>query len=206
MADKERYKKFKEMGICAICKHRPSEDGKVTCRTCREKQKKNSRKRRAYLKKIGFCPQCGSEKLVGEEKICPTCSAKKYAWNRASKRTENAKQSAKDRYLKRKEKGVCVRCGKRPAEDKKTRCRICNYIEAKRGRDYRGLGIERNERPSYGECYFCGRPVLPNKRVCLGCYQKCMANISNVTRDTTNHAWRTSEAIRIKLIKNRGAL
>lgn len=194
MADKERYKKLREKGICTICKHRPSEDGMVTCRECRAKQKTYQKERRTYLKSIGFCPQCGSEKLYGDEKLCLECSAKKYAWNLKCGRTEKAEENRKTRYERRKASGICVKCGTRPAEHGKTRCRICNFIEARRAKSYRG-DIDRNARPSYGLCYICGEKAMDGKRLCKKCAETSIKNLQN-RGSNENHPWKI-ESIRV---------
>lgn len=176
MTDKERYKKLKEEGICVFCKKNPVESGYASCKACREKAKQRQQARREWLKEKGFCPNCGSEKLIGDEKVCLGCAAKKYESNRRYKKSYDS-EKAKLRRLKRIEQHICTQCGIRKAESKKTMCRIClnkkNIYRQKHMTD-----IPRSERASYGRCYCCGEYIVDGK-LC----DKCRINkINNLPR------------------------
>lgn len=197
MTDKERYQDLKDRGICVYCKTAPAEDGKTTCRVCREKQRKQTAEKRAALRKLGICTECGSRRVYGDEKICPECAARKYASNLKQKRDpEKEHQYHKERQKKLKEKGICVKCGKRKAEDGKTRCGICNALERQRVKKYRGQGIDRSERPAYGMCYFCGKQISSGK-ICLECAERVTKNLPE---ENNNKVWRMYEKARISQI------
>lgn len=200
MTDKERYRDLKDRGICVYCKTAPAEDGKTTCRICREKQRKQTAEKRAALRELGFCTDCGSRRVYGNEKICPECAARKYASNlRQKKNPEKISQYHKDRKQKLKEMGICVKCGKRKAESGKTRCGICNALERKRAKEYRGHGIDRSERPAYGMCYFCGSPISSGK-ICAECSERVTKNLPE---ESDNKLWRMYENARILQIAAR---
>lgn len=194
MTDKERYQDLKDRGICVYCRTALAEDGKTTCRICREKQRKQTSEKRAALRKLRICTECGSRRVYGDEKICPECAARKYALNRKQKRdSEKERQYHKNRRQKLKETGICVKCGKRKAENGKTRCGICNAMERQRVKEYRGQGIDRSERPAYGMCYFCGDHISSGK-ICLKCAERVSKNLPE---KSNNKVWRMYEKARV---------
>ena len=199
MTDKERYADLKSRGICVYCKTAPAEDGKTTCQICREKQRQQTAEKRAALKRLGFCVECGSNRIYGTETLCPVCSAKKYVDNRRRKNPEYDKQYQHDRKERLKDAGLCIKCGKRQAENGKSRCRQCNISERARARVYRGNQIPRHERPAYGMCYFCGTKIDSGK-VCETCRER---NIKNLPDSSPNEFWRSDEEIRRSLVKQR---
>lgn len=204
MDHKTRYQALKEKGICVYCKTAPAEDGKTTCRICREKQRLQTAEKRRALKKMGFCPECGSNRIYGDETICPECAAKKYADNRKRRlgKTEEEKakerENAKEKRLQLIEKGICVKCRKRKAEKNKTRCQICNIQERNRARSYRGC-IARSERPAYGMCYFCGESIDTGS-ICEKCKQRVSKNLPETN---PNEYWRMADNARIIQITGR---
>lgn len=200
MTDKEKYQSLKARGICVYCKTAPAEDGKTTCRVCREKQRKQTAEKRKALKQLGFCTECGRNRIFGAERICPECAAKKYASNRKCKKTGQYNQYFKDRRERLKALGICVKCGKRKAESNKTRCRFCNIKENERAMEYRGNNIPRSERPSYGMCYFCGTEI-ENGSVCEKCRIRIIQNLPKGSKP--NEYWRQSEHARIAEIIKR---
>lgn len=200
MTDKERYATLKERGICVYCKTAPAEDGKTTCRICREKQRKQTAEKRAVLKKMGFCVECGSNRIYGSENICPECAAKKYILNRQrQKDNERNRKHQHDRKERLKAVGICIKCGKRKAESGKTRCQQCNVAERARARVYRGNYIPRHERPAYGMCNCCGTKIESGK-ICASCRER---NIKNLPESNPNEFWRKDEEIRRSLVKQR---
>ena len=194
MTDKERYQDLKDRGICVYCKTAPAEDGKTTCRVCREKYRKQTAEKRAVLRELGICTECGSRRVYGDEKICLECSARKYALNLKQKRNpEKERQYQKDRRQKLKEMGICVKCAKRKAENGKTRCGICNAAESQRAKKSRGQEIDRSERPSYEMCYFCGNHISSGK-ICPKCSERVAKNLPE---ESDNKLWRMYESARI---------
>lgn len=187
MDHKERYRSLKERGICVYCKTAPAEDGKTTCRICREKQRIQTTEKRAALKALGICTSCGSNKIYGSETLCPECAAKKYASNRKRQNAEKNRQYQHDRKEHLKAAGICIKCGKRPAEKGKTRCVTCNIKERDRAKRYRGGGISRSERPAYGLCYFCGEKIQEGK-ICEKCKEQIVQNFPK--EHTSNEYWK----------------
>ena len=200
MTDKERYADLKARGICVYCKTAPAEDGKITCRMCREKQRRQTAEKRKALKQLGFCIECGRNRIFGSESICPECVAKKYENNRKHRKGSQDSQYFRERRERLKASGICVKCGKRMAESNKTRCCICNIRERDRARRYRGNNIPRSERPSYGMCYFCGAKIESGS-VCEKCSTKITQNLPKDHKQ--NEYWKQSEYARIAEIINR---
>lgn len=199
MTDKERYQDLKNRGICVYCKTAPAEDGKTTCRVCREKQRKQTAEKRSALKKLGFCTECGRNRIYGSETICPECAEKKYADNLKRKDTAKDRQYQHDRKERLKAAGICIKCAKRKAETGKTKCATCNIKERERARRYRG-GIPRSERPAYGMCYFCGAEIKTGK-ICETCKKRITKNLPK--EPVPNEHWRKAEYSRITEIINR---
>ena len=182
MTDKERYAELRKNGICVYCKSRLATDGKCTCDECRVKMRKQTAEKRNALMELGFCHECGRRKIYYGEKLCFVCSERKLANNR-KRRSENREsirqqQSAyhKKRRSALKENGICVKCGKRPAELGKTRCALCNIKERDRARRSRGTTISRSERPNYRLCYFCGKEISAG-RICQECSARVQGNL-----------------------------
>lgn len=89
------------------------------------------------------------------------------------------------RYAEAKAAGVCVRCGKAPARDKRTECKACaEFLNAKKltmlhaypGKYEKYLercrksGAERRaQRIAEGKCTRCGAPAAEGVRLCERC-------------------------------------
>lgn len=122
------------MKLCPECGKREIGDRATMCHTCQ------MRERRAYLRNKGICPECGKNELFGEEKTCIECRAKdaERAMQRYYSNHEKIRayqNEAQHRFKeKRKEEGICVRCGKRKAEEGRFRCKICLAKEANESR------------------------------------------------------------------------
>lgn len=181
----ERYKMLKEKGICVYCKCKPSEDGKVMCRACREKSRKQTAEKRAALIEMRICTECGSEKVFGKEKICPECAAKKYAYNTRHRKYDP--EYHKNLKAKRRAEGLCTTCGKKKAIIGKAQCSSCTAKGRIRAARDRAGTIERSDRPSYGLCYTCGDRVEPGKRLCSKCSKKAT---NNLPKTNPNETWR----------------
>ena len=178
MNDKEKYTQLKEAGICVYCKSKKADDGYATCGKCRKRQKQMSRDRRAWLKIKNFCPQCGSEKLIGDEKICPECSMRKYLSNKKSKTYDV--DYYRQRREKLKSKGICTQCGKRKAESRKTMCRIC--LDKKLTYRRRHMtDLPRVDWIAYGRCYGCGESI-PNGKLCEKCRDRAINNLHSINK------------------------
>ena len=62
--------------------------------------------------------------------------------------------------------------------------------------DRRRQDILRSERPDYGKCYICGKPVMDGKGVCPECYQKRLESISKIMYMPVNPTWRKESDLR----------
>lgn len=184
---KEDYQWYKQNGICVLCKTQKADDGYCSCKKCRDKQREDQRKRREWLKQMRYCPQCGKEKLYGDEKICLECGVKKYESNlKSKKKIDN--EYYKKRREEQKKKGICTRCNKRKSETGKTMCGICLARHRKESEERRGNKIPRYERASYGLCYICGEEI-PDGKLCEKCKTRAMENLPK-EKNKDNDAFR----------------
>lgn len=177
--NQKTYQKRKALGVCVYCGS-PKEEGrgsKCMCASCSEKQRAYKDETRKFLKNIGLCPKCGKNSLWGNEKMCLECSATAYEENRRNREKRNA--YAKEYYKKSMEElkklGLCRSCRKRNVEKGHTYCSTC--LAKKRERSHGKVDIPRNERPSYGLCYICGRSLNGNKKICPQCSEKMTKNL-----------------------------
>lgn len=194
----ETYRKRKEHGLCVRCGKVPPALERVMCAECLEEAKRKTRENREFFKKLGICPICGQNKLMGDEKECPECSAKRYAENRksAEKRKGKYKEYYKLRTEALKKDGICRGCGKRKSESGKTYCGIClakkreryRIDRIKSGKD----AIDRSERRGYGLCYCCGNFLDRYGGLC----KKCAKTIAgNLPKTTDNEYWRNDNKL-----------
>ena len=126
-------------------------------------------------KQLGICVVCKKRKAEPNSSSCLEClekDRKRKAEYRMHGHYNNEKSNQLHRklYASRKEQGICTRCGERKATNG-TVCLDC-YVKRRK----QNYGISRSERPSYGECYICGRVVLKGKRVCESCYHRLLIN------------------------------
>ena len=81
---KERYRWYKEMGICTTCGREWVEPGHVRCKACeakikayhdrsREKRMERARARRQERINAGLCTECGRRKAVDGKRMCQRC-------------------------------------------------------------------------------------------------------------------------------------
>lgn len=186
-------------GLCIECGGKLDTDGKMCC-SCRQKAKSFYR----LYQSIGICPKCKKAKLYGTEKSCPECRAKgaSYMEVRRENMTESKKEAQrkrdnaynKARYDKRKEAGICVYCGKRKSESPHISCGICTAKRKMLYRKYTGNYIPRSERPSYGLCYFCGKPLDRDGKACKACSNIAAVNLSK-SWGKNNTYWKADNTI-----------
>lgn len=184
---KKTYAEMRAEGLCTKCgKPNPTPD-KSVCPECSERRKAQKKIRYEYMKRIGKCVRCGKNDAEPGKTMCLECAGKEsddYFSKYREKKLEYCKAYDAKRRLDRKANGICVYCGKRPA-DTKSLCVCCKAMFRKRN-DARRNDIVRSERVSYGICYICGKnPVIPGKGVCLSCYNVRVAAIQkcNDTRE-----------------------
>lgn len=116
---------------------------------------------------------------------------------RKIKKREDMKKLAEAR----KAAGMCVRCGKRKAENKFV-CEICSVKYAKRRRDKNHeRGVLPIEIMCDGvHCSTCGKPTMKNKKLCERCYNNVlkMGEIGRSKINNQNHPWRKENAVIFK--------
>ena len=198
---KTTYDRRKEQGICVLCGKEKPKEGYVCCEQCKEKQKIYQRETREYYRNLGICTRCGKNKLFGEEKECPECVAKMYELNLKYK--ENGKFDYREWRRKHmvslKEKGLCVSCGRSKAKEGRASCEYCLIKNRERSREYRmkknETGISRSERASYGLCYFCGKEIGGNGRICKNCSEKAIVKLP---KKNQNEIWKNQNKILFK--------
>lgn len=126
---------------------------------------------RKYYIKIGICPVCKKNHPEEGYKICHDCRIKmnrrNMAWRHKNREQYNTKIASRRKmiYEDRVVKGICTRCGKRPAEDGMRTCRQCHpTYHARRVR------MVANTYP--GVCYQCGERAIPGMRLCKEHYRR----------------------------------
>jgi NMD protein affecting ribosome stability and mRNA decay len=127
----------------------------------------------AFYKSLGICVKCGQDDAMINAVLCPTC-AEKRAQHDKRRRERNleayrAQKAAAERIrrAKRKAAGVCMVCGRYPAD---TGMVICQYCRAKRKAKYLEKRTEthimRELRIEFGLCYTCGEPIKEGFKLC----------------------------------------
>lgn len=100
------------------------------------------------------------------------------------KRLERQKERQKETRRKRREAGVCMRCGKKPADNGSVLCQECRRSIRVYGTHYREKhgGKKRKEWISKGLCYHCGKERVQGKKVCKECLEAIVRNLKNVKK------------------------
>ena len=150
---KGTYDRRKIEGICVLCGKEKAEKDKVCCYSCNEKARENRRKHREFSNSHKLCPDCGKNKLFGQEKRCPECLSRVYSSNIRSrnKNKEYASEYYRKDILKLKSNGICRGCRKNPVMQGHTYCERC--LIKKRNKRNSSTEIPRSERYYYGICY-----------------------------------------------------
>ncbi len=130
----------KAAGICTKCKA-PARPGRTTCEPCAEKHRARDRARHAKAKAEGI-PYGGRDP-----------EARRLAGRKRSRRRAEARRAA----------GLCIRCGKFPAEEGRSMCEPCR--EDRRAAK-RALHAERR---AAGLCVQCATPAPRGKAYCDPC-------------------------------------
>lgn len=137
---------------------------------------------REYYRRVGICPVCKTNHLIGDEKTCIECRAEganqKYIYVQENRDKVNANQrrTRKIRYEKDIANGICPRCRKRKLEVGRKRCGMCRAkdLERRRARVYHEL--PRAERYLHGLCFFCDEKVKEGFKVCEHHYKLNVEN------------------------------
>lgn len=128
MNAKERYQMRKENGLCPRCGKNRNNNGKY-CTDCQTYY----RERRKELLAMKICPQCGREKLYGNEKACLDCTLRRIKKDEKKRKEhrEEIRQFNKEYYHRKHEErianGLCTRCGKKKGDDGRKMCPMCRY-------------------------------------------------------------------------------
>lgn len=157
------YKEKRAAGLCVQC-GKPNNTDKSRCPACAQKINNRHRAYRKYAVKAGLCTVCRKNKPFSNKRICEDCLQRQSDYDTV----RNTHQRLQEVYKRRKEKaiaeGKCIYCGKKQAV-KGQYCESCYSKYHKRTQRY----MVRSERPSYGLCYTCGKPLDSKYRICLQC-------------------------------------
>lgn len=149
---------------------------------------------RAWLykarKEAGICVRCGKAKAVSGHVLCWQCKAymqDKYIGQTTTETEEQRKERlaksaecCRKRYERLKAAGLCVTCGKRPAEPGHTRCEACQKRANAQSKDKR---IQRGEHKGYAElglCRICGKQVVDGYSYCPEHLEKARENAARM--------------------------
>ena len=142
----ERYQALKTQGLCPLCGKRPPIPGQAKCARCRDQFRKYQAKYHAARKAARLCLDC--QQPLAEDstnQYCPGCVAKRNEY--------------RDRRLnKRREIGLCIQCGRNPAEPNKRRCAPCLKTRREKAAVWRAGTPEGLAKKRDGfACCICGR-------------------------------------------------
>lgn len=172
--DKARYAAKRAAGVCIQCGDLANTGG-VYCQTCadarnaetaaeREQRRAAAAQTRAAedksrydsFKAAGICPACAKEPKCETSVYCSGCLDKQRQRQGAlgQKRKQQKTQSAEQRQDARRSEGLCVECGKVPADFREDRCRLCwSRFTARSGVAYY------EARKAAGLCSYCNELV-----------------------------------------------
>lgn len=186
-----RREKLIDDGLCPACGKTNDTDG-YYCKKCTDERKEYSKLYYAGYQQAGVCPKCRKNSILGDEKTCPECRAiyaeamTKYIKKNREQWNEYQKKMHKKAVNERREKGLCVRCGRKREDQRFKNCERCRKTMREQSRDKREkLNITSREyRRENGLCFFCGEPVVDGLKVCERCRQrnKAAANSENAVK------------------------
>ena len=149
-------------------------------------------KRKLWYNAHGICRDCGQREVEPHTQLCFECAnrkykkAKEYYKNHRDEINERNKQTAKKRYAERKASGICVKCGKHKALENKTLCLNC-YLKKRKIKDPRWNNeVERSERPQYGLCYVCAKPLTGHHSLCDECLTRSRKLMVELNKNPTD--------------------
>lgn len=191
-ASTELYHKRKANGLCVEC-GKPLDRVGAYCIVCCKAHTEDSIQQKHWYADNGICPICRINRLMGTERHCPECRAREAEWKAKKRDTDREmcnKQHAdwaKAKYAERIEKGICTRCGKRPAKDG---ARTCMYCAEKTNAYHRRKRAEKRlnaqEKCERGICRFCNNPVKEGYKLCEHHYQLNLINSAKTDRSAYN--------------------
>lgn len=163
----------------------------------------------AWYKSHGICPKCQKRKAANGKTKCLQCQGEHIEWYvnwyqnlpPEKLKAKKARESAyhKQQRDERKAKGLCVDCGKYPAIQNRTRCRLCSAKQNAYQAEYRmKKAIQqgkdctpRFKRTQLGKCYICGEPLSPESKTfcpkCLEIQRKKAAHMRTFIKPENRH-------------------
>lgn len=183
------YQRRKEQGLCVRCGNELEEHrkGKCHCQACADVVNESKRLDRLAYIKVGICPKCKTNRLVGDEKLCYECGVieserkAKYRekWKTIDpvgyrkKQNESAKRT-QERWLS---EGRCIKCGKPKYGDTKF-CEKCKIKYKQKWAEKRGVICDKELRAELGLCVNCAKPAYEGHKLCKDCYEKSLISLS----------------------------
>ena len=181
MYARSRLKRLREEGKCVQCGKPLDRDGSL-CSVCVVKSNERSREEKQFFKENNLCFKCHA-KVYDGKRYCETCRIeqaecnKRYYKRNREKICEKENERRNKKRAERRELGLCPRCGKKAMTGRKY-CGLCLEYAKNRQRERRGNTVLRSESYQYGLCYQCKKEdVIPGKKLCEKCYQRCMDNL-----------------------------
>ena len=218
-ANRERYARLKEQGLCVQCAKPVEVQGEAICKSCKATRKgynqvmtasERSMERYNFYKEKGICTSCGSEPVKEGKTLCWRCAANKndalrlkYTGRIAS---EEEKEKRREEYNYYKEHGLCPRCHKEKPADGFVHCAACRALLKRKAQDKRNeTTIERSMRSGFKVCYVCEKPVKEGYRLCEECYQRSLKSLEKAREASLalgdERPWVKAEKIRRAAVK-----
>lgn len=129
-----------------------------------------------WYKENHICTKCGQADAAPHRSKCEECLAKDA--ERAAQRRERLgikgkSSTTRDKY---RELGLCIFCGKPRTPKSKCFCIDCFIKNNRKNKKRTTSEILRSERPAYGMCYRCGKPISKGK-LCPACLKTSCKNL-----------------------------
>lgn len=151
-----RREKAKSAGLCHTCCLRSPVKGRAICKVCAERTRRCVGIKRASRK----CPQCRRRRSKSATRYGQRC------WQCRCKNNPGLRTRVREAKIKRRARllaaGICVTCGRRPADRPSGRCDHCSFREVCRT-------TENGERNAAAGLCRCGRKKQDHY-LCPGCY------------------------------------
>lgn len=144
-----------------------------------------------WLKKKGFCVNCGKQEACYNSIYCPDCWEKsternrKYHEEHHEEHKRRCSEYNKKRYSELKENGICTKCAKHKAVEGQSLCLSCKAKAHMRKDPRWNNDMERSHRPDYGLCYVCAAPLGEYKSLCDECHRRASEKMSQLNSNPT---------------------
>ena len=147
----------------------PGRNRNRDCERARERECARDRRLADERRRQGTCIRCGKRPPAEGGSSCEPCLVRRrvaekaryhaakaqgllYGGKRAETRRKNARANSKRRYEARTAAGLCVKCGRGPPAERRTRCEACLARRNAAERD------QWQRRRAHGNCGKCGAP------------------------------------------------